>query len=61
MAEGETACVSIDLHVGAEPIEGALRVGGGEPQPFRGWLQLTPLLEAAARIEEGDASWTDRV
>lgn len=44
----DTTSVSIEL-LGAEPIEGALRVGGGEPQSFRGWLQLTPLLEAAAR------------
>ena len=54
MAVQNTASVTIELRLGSEPIEGALRIGEGEPKPFRGWLQLTPLLETAARESEAD-------
>jgi hypothetical protein len=54
MAARETAPVTIELRIGSEPIEGALRVGESDPQPFRGWLQLTPLLEAAANDHTAD-------
>lgn len=40
--------VTIDLKTGAEPIAGSLRIEGGPPSPFRGWLQLTSLLQTAA-------------
>ena len=54
MVVKDTAPVTIELRLGSEPIEGALRIGKGEPKPFRGWLQLTPLLETAARESEAD-------
>jgi len=48
MPRGHTVAVTIELRVGAEPIAGSLRVGGGPLTAFRGWLELTSLLQAAA-------------
>ena len=41
--------VAIELRRGGELIEGVIRVGQGEVRPFQGWLELTTLLDAAAR------------
>ncbi|MHB8244071.1 MAG: hypothetical protein ACYDGN_01780 [Acidimicrobiales bacterium] len=44
-----TTRLTITLCRGAEPIEGLLQVGDADPTEFRGWLQLVPLIEAAAK------------
>ena len=40
--------IELNLRLGADPIEGSLRVRDERPQRFRGWLQLSGLLRAAA-------------
>lgn len=45
----ERVSVSIELRAGVDPIEGALRVEDGPARRFAGWLQLTSLLQDAAR------------
>jgi hypothetical protein len=48
MQDGDIASVSIELRVGADPIQGLIVVGGRPPRPFRGWIALTALLDRAA-------------
>ena len=40
--------ISLEVEVGSEPIEGSIRVCDEMPRPFRGWLQLSALLQGAA-------------
>jgi hypothetical protein len=42
------AHVSIELDVGAAPIQGSLRVGREAARRFEGWIELASLIEAAA-------------
>jgi hypothetical protein len=48
MLGGQTVAVAIEFQLDAEPIKGSLRVAARPPTPFRGWLALTSLLQAAA-------------
>jgi hypothetical protein len=43
-----TTPVAIELELGVEPIAGSLRVDAGASTRFRGWLELTSLLQEAA-------------
>ena len=52
MLGGQTVAVAIEFQLDAEPIKGSLRVAAGPPTPFRGWLALTSLLQAAARHDD---------
>lgn len=52
-AQPERATVRLELDLGSEPISGVLwREGETQPHPFRGWLQLTNLIEVARAREE---------
>ncbi|HET9103415.1 MAG TPA: hypothetical protein VFN55_08680 [Solirubrobacteraceae bacterium] len=55
MADGDTVAVAVELRSGCDPIAGALRIDGGPVKPFRGWLQLTLLLQAATGATDGSA------
>lgn len=48
--------VAIELQIGADPIEGSFRVPPALPRQFRGWLELTSLLHAAAGPEHARAA-----
>lgn len=58
MSHAPTITVTMQLATGAEPIEGSLRVGDGPSQSFRGWLQLTGLLQDAAAGMRADSAPT---
>ena len=45
--------LQLDLDPRSEPIEGALTVGAGPPQPFIGWIELAAALERL-RAEAAD-------
>lgn len=47
--------VALELRIGRRPIQGRLRTAEGTWQAFRGWLELTALLESA----QGDEPRTD--
>lgn len=48
MARLPTVHVSLELQIGAEPIQGELTVAGGLIRPFAGWLELIEALDSLA-------------
>ncbi|MGD0197591.1 MAG: hypothetical protein ABSC56_06765 [Solirubrobacteraceae bacterium] len=60
MGAQRTARVVLDLEAG-EPISGVISGPGGPPQSFRGWLELTVVLERVrASDRESPAGDGDR-
>jgi hypothetical protein len=53
VATEQTSTVTLTLRLGATPIEGTLQAADGAISPFRGWLELTSLVEAAAGGRQG--------
>jgi hypothetical protein len=43
------ARVTLDLELGATPIQGSID-RGGDPRRFEGWIELASLIEAAAQV-----------
>jgi hypothetical protein len=39
--------LKLTIEVGSEPISGSVSLGSGQPQPFRGWIELVERVEAA--------------
>jgi hypothetical protein len=43
--------ITLELHAGADPIQGSIEHAGGSRQPFWGWLELIETLQRLASIE----------
>ena len=48
MSQAPTITVTLEVTLGADPIKGSMRIDDGPSRSFRGWQQLTALLQDAA-------------
>ena len=40
-------CLTVEFELGADPVNGVVRSGAGEGDPFCGWMALTRTIELA--------------
>jgi hypothetical protein len=49
------AQLRLAIDIGSEPISGWVWSGAGVPTPFRGWIELTAVIEAARAADPSPA------